>query len=125
MFEAALEEGFGQDGSSMNLSDLRLQLGRYRSRWDHFDPATQETIVIPPVRTRICEKGYLAYAFDNHLNGALCVRCIRFPSTRNGVTRGEWTFDLELSSSDVAALRMTLQPELDLLFIFVSSDGYM
>lgn len=107
----------------MNLADLRSQLEKYRSRWDHFDLATQEIIDIPPTEARIFEKGYLAYLFRTGSTDALCVRVIRLPSACNGVTRGEWVFNLETPFPAVGLLRMTLQPELDLLVVVASSDG--
>jgi hypothetical protein len=120
----ATEEAFVQDRSPMNLADLRSQLERYRSRLDHFDQATREVIAIPPIKTRICEKGYLAYIFQNDSNATLCARVIRLPSTCNGVTRGEWVFDLGMSPPEVVVLGMTLQPDLNLLVVVVSTDEY-
>lgn len=125
MLEAAVEEGSIQDRSPMNLADLRLQLERYRSRWDNFDSVIPGTIAIPPVKIQICEKGYLVYAFQTDSNTALRVRVIRLPSTCNGVTRGEWVFNLEMWSPGFVVMGMTLQPELDLLVVIVSSDEYM
>ena len=124
MFEVAVEEGSGPDKSPLNLADLRLQLGRYRSRWDSFDQATRETITIPPTKIRICEKGYLAYVLQGDSGATFCARVIRLPSICNGVTRGEWTFNLEMLSPDAMVLGMTLQPELDLLVVIVSSCGH-
>lgn len=125
MFEAAVEEGFGQGWSTINLADRRLQLERYRSRWDHFDGTAQETIDIPPVKIRICEKGYLIYIFQTNSNSTIRARVIRLPSTRNGVTKGEWVFNLEMLSPDDMVLGMTLEPELDLLVVIVSFDQQM
>lgn len=124
MLEAAVEEGFNQDRSFMNLADLRLRLERYRSGWEHFDSASQETIIIPPTKIQVYEKGYLAYVFQNHLDATLRVKVIRLPSARNGVVRGEWVFNLEMLPPDVVVMGIALEPELDLLVVVVSSDEY-
>jgi hypothetical protein len=121
MFEAAAEEAFAEDRSPMDLAGLRLQLERYRSRWDHFDQATREVISIPPTKIRICEKGYLVYIFQSDSKNMLCTRVIRLPSTCNGVARREWVLNLEMLSPEVVVLGMTLQPELDLLVVVVST----
>ena len=105
----------------MNLADLRLQLRRYHSRWDNFNQAIWEAIAIPLFEIRICEKGYLAYAFRNASDTMHRVRVIRLPSTCNGVSRGEWDIDIVMSSPDAIVLGMTLQPDLDLLVVVESS----
>jgi hypothetical protein len=120
MFEAGVEE-VGQNRSLMNLADRRLQLRRYRSRWDNFNQASWEAIAVPLFEVRICEKGYLAYAFRNASDTMHRVRVIRLPSTCNGVTRGEWVIGITMSSPDAIVLGMTLQPELDLLVVIESS----
>lgn len=120
-----MEEGVGQDWPPMNLTDRRSQLRKYRSRWNHFDRATQETFIIPPAKFRIYQKGYFAYIFRNGSKTTLCARIIRLPSTCNGVTRGEWVFSLEMLPPNVIVQGMTLQPELDLLVVMVSSDQRM
>ena len=122
MFEEAVEEGVGQDRPPMNLTDRRSQ---HRSRWNHFDRATQETFIIPPAKFRIYQKGYFAYIFRDGSKTTLCARIIRLPSTCNGVTRGEWVFSLEVLPPNVIVQGMTLQPELDLLVVMVSSDQRM
>ena len=109
-----------QNRFSMNLADRRLQLQRYRSRRDNIDPACLEDIAIRPLDVRICEKGYLAYAFRNASGTAHCFQVIRLPSTCGGVTRREWVLDIDVPSPDAAVLGMTLQPELDLLVIVES-----
>lgn len=114
-----------QNRFSMNLADRRLQLQRYRSRWDNIDQACWEDIAIRPFDVRICEKGYLAYAFRNASGTAHCFQVIRLPSTCGGVTRGEWVLDIDVSSPDAAVLGMTLQPELDLLVIVESFQQRM
>lgn len=108
----------------MNLADLRLQLERYRSRWDHFDPAPRETLALPSIKMRACEKGYLAYVFQTGSSSALFAQVIRLPSACNGVTRGEWAFDLGMSSPEVMVLGMALEPDLDLLVVVVSTEEY-
>jgi hypothetical protein len=122
MFEAAVEEAFVKDRSPMNLADLRLQLERYRSRWYRFDQVTREFITIPPIKIRICDKGYFVYIFQNNSNTMLRARVIRLPSTCNGITRREWVFNLEMLPLGVIVLGMTLQPDLDLLVVVVSND---
>ena len=120
MFEAGVEE-VGQNCLPMNLADRRLQLRRYHSRWDNFGQASWEAIVIPLFEIRICEKGYIAYAFRNASDTMLRVQVIRLPSNCNGVTRGEWVIDTAMSSADAIVLGMTLQPELDLLVVIETS----
>jgi len=105
----------------MNLADRRLGLRRYHSRWDNFGEASWEAIAIPLFEIRICERGYLAYAFRDPPETRRHVRVIRLPSTCNGVTRGEWVIDIPMSSPGAVMLGMTLQPELDLLVVIESS----
>ena len=125
MFEAAVGEGFEREGSPMNLAGRRSQLERYRSRWDRFSEAAPETVAIPEFKVRICEKGCIAYVFQNESNAALCVQVIQLPSTCNGVTRGEWVLHLDMLSPDAMVRGMTLQPELNLLvvIVYVPSGG--
>ena len=120
MFEVGVGEA-GQNHFPTNLADRRLQLQRYRSRWDNFNQPSWEAIAIPPFEVRICEKGYLAYAFRNASDIMHHVRVIRLPSTCNGVTRGEWVIDTAMSSPDAIIIGMTLQPELDILVVIESS----
>ena len=124
MLEAGVQEGFGKDRPSMNLADLRLQLEKYRSRWDHFDRTPRETIALPSIKMRICEKGYIAYIFQTDSSPTLSTRVIRLPSACNGVMREEWAFNLEMSSPEVMVLGMALQPDLDLLVVVVSTEEY-
>lgn len=120
MFGAGVEE-VGRNRSPVNLADRRLRLRKYHSRWDSFGQASWEAIAIPLFEIRICEKGYLAYAFRNPPETRLHVRVIRLPSTCNDVTRGEWVIDVPMSTPDAIVLGMTLQPELDLLVVIESS----
>lgn len=120
MFGAGVEE-VGRNRFPVNIADRRLGLRKYHSRWDNFGQASWEAIAIPLFEIRICEKGYLAYAFRNPLETRLHVRVIRLPSTCNGVTRGEWVIDIPMSSPDAVVLGMTLQPELDILVVVESS----
>ncbi|KAF9790397.1 hypothetical protein BJ322DRAFT_1036166 [Thelephora terrestris] len=124
MFEEAVEEGVGSDWLPMNLADRRSQLEKYRSRWNHFDRATQETFAIPPFNFRICQKGYIAYVFRKDRNSMFCARIIRLPSTSNGVRRREWVLNLEMLPLDAIVQGITLQPELDLFVIIVISNAY-
>ena len=120
MFAAAAKEGVVREQLPLDLTDRRLQLERYRSRWDHFDQVTEATFAIPPFRIQICEKGYIAYAFRNDSNAMLCAHIIRLPSTHNGVAPGEWTIDLDTLSPKDSVLGMTLQPDANLLVLVTS-----
>jgi len=121
MFAAAAKEGIIREQLPLDLTDRRLQLERYSSRWDHFDQATEAAFAIPPFTARICEKGYLAHVFLNDSNTMLCAHIIRLPSTYNGVALGEWTIDLNTLPPNDCVLGMTLQPEVNLLVLMTSS----
>ena len=123
MFEESVAEVYGQGRIPVNLIDQRSRLERYNSRWDDFNQeAISKTITIPPFKVRICEKGYIACIFRNESDTMFCVRIIRLPSACSGVAWGEWDLDLDIVPPNATVQGMTLQPELDLLALHVSSE---